>query len=52
MQSIDYLDGKKRMALNDSWLKANNSKPRDKVEVVTDRDALSIRVSPKGKLTF
>lgn len=40
------------MALSDSWLKANNGKPRDKVEVITDRDALSVRVSPKGKIVF
>ena len=40
------------MALSDSWLKANNGKPREKVEVITDRDALSVRVSPKGKIVF
>lgn len=40
------------MALSDSWLKSNNGKPREKVEVVTDRDALSVRISPKGKIVF
>lgn len=40
------------MALSDAWLKANKDKPRDKVEVKTDRDGLSVRVSPKGKITF
>lgn len=40
------------MALSDSWLKSNNGKPREKVEVVTDRDGLSIRISPKGKIVF
>lgn len=40
------------MALSDSWLKSNNGKPRDKIEVVTDRDALSVRISPKGKIVF
>ena len=40
------------MSLSDSWLKSNNGKVRDKVEVVTDRDALSVRISPKGKMVF
>jgi len=40
------------MALSDAWLKANNNKDRDKTEVRTDRDGLSARVSPKGKITF
>ena len=40
------------MALSDSWLKSNNEKPREKVEVVTDREALSVRISPKGKIVF
>lgn len=40
------------MALSDSWLKSNNGKPREKVEVVTDREALSVRISPKGKIVF
>jgi len=40
------------MALSDSWLKSNNSKPREKVEVITDRDGLSVRISPRGKIVF
>ena len=40
------------MALSDSWLKSNNGKVRDSVEIVTDRDALSVRISPKGKIVF
>ncbi|BCE02964.1 tyrosine-type recombinase/integrase [Marinicellulosiphila megalodicopiae] len=40
------------MALTDTWLKANNGKLIDKRIEVTDRDGLSIRVSPKGKITF
>lgn len=40
------------MALSDSWLKSNNGKIREKVEVITDRDSLSVRISPKGKIVF
>lgn len=40
------------MALSDAWLKSNNAKLRDKVEVVADRDSLSVRISPKGKIVF
>lgn len=40
------------MALSDLWLKPNNGKQRKKVEVVTDRDSLSVRISPKGKIVF
>ncbi len=40
------------MALSDSWLKSNNGKAREKVEVITDRDALSVRISPKGRIVF
>ena len=40
------------MALTESWLKANHNKARDKLEVKTDRDGLSVRVSPKGKITY
>ena len=40
------------MALTDAWLKANVGKQRPKQEVKTDRDALSVRISPKGKITF
>lgn len=40
------------MALTDTWLKANHKKEREKTEVVSDRDGLSVRISPKGKITF
>lgn len=40
------------MALSDAWLKANHNKERDKTEERADRDGLSIRISPKGKITF
>lgn len=40
------------MALSDSWLKSNNGKQRERIEVVTDRDSLSVRISPKGKVVF
>ncbi|MBI1450413.1 integrase family protein [Acinetobacter sp. FL51] len=40
------------MSLSDSWLKSSNGKVREKVEVVTDRDGLSVRISPKGKIVF
>ena len=40
------------MSLSDSWLKANVSKDHPKTFERADRDGLSVRVSPKGKLTF
>ena len=40
------------MALSDSWLKANSGKKRSAVQEVKDRDGLSVRVSPLGKVTF
>lgn len=40
------------MALSEAWLKANNGKERDAVEVVADRDSMSVRVSSKGKIVF
>lgn len=40
------------MALTDVWLKANNGKLRDKTEEVADRDSMSVRLSPKGKITY
>lgn len=40
------------MAITESWLKSQLNKPRDKVEEHTDRDAMSVRASCKGKLTF
>lgn len=38
------------MALSDTWLKSNNGKVRESTQVVNDRDGLSVRISPKGKL--
>ncbi len=40
------------MALSDSWLKANNGKVREKVGVFLDRDSMSVRLTPKGKIVF
>lgn len=40
------------MALTDTWLKKNLGKERIEQHVEADRDGLSIRVSPKGKITF
>nr|WP_247792170.1 hypothetical protein [Acinetobacter baumannii] len=40
------------MALTEVWLKANNGKARDKVEEIADRDSMSVRVSPKGKIVL
>lgn len=40
------------MALTDAWLKANHGKSREKPVERGDRDGLSIRVTPKGKVTF
>ena len=38
--------------LTENWLKANHKKTRDKVFEKADRDALSVRVSAKGKIVF
>lgn len=40
------------MALSELWLKSNNLKIRDKITVKTDRDGLSVRVTPKGKIIY
>jgi len=40
------------MALSEAWLKANNGKEREAVELVADRDSMSVRISPKGKIVF
>ncbi len=40
------------MAITDSWLKANHKKEHAKVTVKLDRNGLSVRVSPKGKITI
>lgn len=40
------------MAISDTWLKAHSGKPHDTREEKADRDGLSVRVTPKGKITF
>lgn len=40
------------MALSDSWLKANAGKARPKRIEKADRDGLSVRVTPQGKVVF
>jgi integrase len=40
------------VALTDTWIKANHKKERAKAAEKTDRDGLSARISPKGKVTF
>ena len=40
------------MALSDSWLKANSGKERPIRMEKADRDGLSVRVTPKGKIVF
>ncbi|MFA0813906.1 tyrosine-type recombinase/integrase [Microbulbifer epialgicus] len=40
------------MALSDTWLKANTGKKREKRIEKADRDGLSVRVTPQGKITF
>lgn len=40
------------MAISEAWLKANNGRTREKIEVFSDRDGLSVRATAKGKLVF
>ena len=40
------------MALTETWLKAQHKKNRTKELVKADREGLSARVSPKGKITY
>ncbi|WP_063654714.1 tyrosine-type recombinase/integrase [Candidatus Arsenophonus triatominarum] len=40
------------MAVSDSWLRAVNGKPQDKMVTKSDREGLSVRVTPKGKVIF
>lgn len=40
------------MAITDAWLKANSGKPRAAREEKADREGLSVRITPKGKITF
>jgi integrase len=40
------------MALSEAWLKAQLGRDRDKIEEFADRDAMSVRITPKGKIIF
>ena len=40
------------MPLTDTWLKKNLGKARAEQHIEPDMDGLSVRVSPKGKITF
>ncbi|HAT3808211.1 TPA: site-specific integrase [Morganella morganii] len=40
------------MAVTDSWLRSINGKPQEKMLTKSDRDGLSVRVTPKGKVIF
>ena len=40
------------MAVTETWLKANYKKQRAKLYTRADRDGLSVRVYPKGKITY
>ncbi|MDE1497163.1 site-specific integrase [Xenorhabdus bovienii] len=40
------------MAITDSWLRSTSGKPQEKMVTKSDRDGLSIRVTPKGKVIF
>ncbi len=40
------------MALTEAWLKSKNNKLIEKTEVTTDRDGMSVRITPKGKIIF
>ncbi|WP_334469459.1 tyrosine-type recombinase/integrase [Arsenophonus sp. PmNCSU2021_1] len=40
------------MAVSDSWLRAVNGKPQTKIVTKSDREGLSVRVTPKGKVIF
>ncbi|PHM45613.1 tyrosine-type recombinase/integrase [Xenorhabdus miraniensis] len=40
------------MAITDSWLRSTNGKPQEKLVTKSDRDGLSVRVTPKGKIIF
>lgn len=44
--------GEKNMAVSDSWLRAVYGKPQYKMVTKSDREGLSVRVTPKGKVIF
>lgn len=41
-----------KMALSEAWLKAQLGRDREKIEEFADRDAMSVRITPKGKIIF
>ncbi|WP_275367653.1 tyrosine-type recombinase/integrase [Xenorhabdus bovienii] len=40
------------MAITDSWLRSTSGKPQEKMITKSDRDSLSVRITPKGKIIF
>ncbi|WP_118984411.1 tyrosine-type recombinase/integrase [Photorhabdus sp. CRCIA-P01] len=40
------------MAITDSWLRSTSGKPQEKMITKSDRDGLSVRVTPKGRIIF
>ncbi|MGV7961990.1 tyrosine-type recombinase/integrase [Photorhabdus tasmaniensis] len=40
------------MAITDSWLRSIGGKPQERIITKSDRDGLSVRVTPKGKVVF
>ncbi|MGV8002509.1 site-specific integrase [Photorhabdus temperata subsp. temperata] len=40
------------MAITDSWLRSISGKPQENMITKSDRDGLSVRVTPKGKVVF
>jgi hypothetical protein len=40
------------MAISEAWLKAQLGKDREKIEEFADRDAMSVRITPKGKIVL
>ncbi|ETO41438.1 site-specific integrase [Morganella sp. EGD-HP17] len=40
------------MAITDSWLRSVNGRPQQKMLTKSDRDGLSVRVTPLGKVVF
>lgn len=51
MHSIIYNLCEGDVALTDSWLRSVLGKPTDKMITKSDRDGLSVRVTPKEKLS-
>ncbi|WP_273827657.1 tyrosine-type recombinase/integrase [Providencia rettgeri] len=40
------------MSITDSYLRSVNGKPQEKIITKSDRDGLSVRITPKGKVVF